>query len=89
MSSLEEKRNMVVLDYYDECSTIFECVYFDHIRFLGIENINDNLFLRFELKNGKQMRRSINDGNLVYKHVDVSDGHKEIVFTDIICDTDH
>jgi hypothetical protein len=88
MSSIKEKLNLIVLDYYDECSTISEYVYFDRIRFLGIENINNNLLLRFELKNGKQMRRLINDGNHTYKHVGVSDGHKEIVFTDI-CYTDH
>ena len=43
-------------------------------------------FLRFELENGKQMRRSINDAGLGYKHVAASAGHKEIVFKDIYSD---
>jgi hypothetical protein len=84
--SSKQKLEMIVLDYYNECSTNTDYVYFEHIHFLGVENINDNIFLRFELENGNQMRRSINDVGLGYKHVAASNGHKEIVFKDIDSD---
>ena len=84
--SSKQKLEMVVLDYYNECSTNKDYVYFERILFIGVENINDNIFLRFELENGKQMRRSINDVGLGYKHVAASAGHKEIVFKDIDSD---
>ena len=81
--SIKQKLEMIVLDYYNECSTNTDYVYFENIQFLGIENINGNLFLRFELENGNQMRRSINDTGLVYTHVAASNRHKKIVFKDI------
>ena len=84
--SSEQKLEMVVLDYYNECSTNTDYVYFERILFLGVENINDNIFLRFELENGRQIRRSINDVGLGYTHVAASAGHKEIVFKDIDSD---
>lgn len=84
--SSKQKLEMVVLDYYNECSTNTDYVYFERILFLGVENINDNIFLRFELENGKQMRRSINDTGLGYTHVAASNGHKEIVFKDMDSD---
>ena len=84
--SSKQKLEMVVLDYYNECSTNTDYVYFERILFLGVENINDNIFLRFELENGKQMRRSINDVGLGYTHVAASAGHKEIGFKDIDSD---
>jgi hypothetical protein len=74
--SSKQKLEMVVLDYYNECSTNTDYVYFERIQFLGVENINDNLFLRFELENGNQMRRSINDVGLGYTHMAASNGHK-------------
>ena len=84
--SSKQKLEMVVLDYYNECSTNTDYVYFERILFLGVENINDNIFLRFELENGKQIRRSINDVGLGYTHVAASAGHKKIVFKDIDSD---
>ena len=84
--SSKQKLEMVVLDYYNECSTNTDYVYFERILFLGVENINDNIFLRFELENGKQMRRSINDVGLGYTHVAASSGNKKIVFKDIDSD---
>ena len=42
--SSTQKLEMVVLDYYNECSTNTDYVYFERILFLGVENINDNIF---------------------------------------------
>jgi hypothetical protein len=84
--SSEQKLEMIVLDYYNEYSTRTGSVYFERIRFLGVEYIKNNLLLRFELENGKQIRRSINDTGLGYTHVAASNGHKEIVFKDMDSD---
>ncbi len=57
------------------------CVYFERIRFIGYELFCNNICLRFQLDNGKQIRRMLNDDGVEYKHVAASDGVKEIVFT--------
>ena len=78
---MTEKLKLIVLDYYAEYSTKSKCVYFERIRFIGYELFCNNICLRFQLDNGKQIRRMLNDDGVEYKHVAASDGVKEIVFT--------
>lgn len=78
---MNNKKELVLLDYYDEYSTTSNTLNFAHIRFIGYENVGkNNLCLRFQLDNGNQIRRMISDDGVEYKHAAVSDGHMEIVF---------
>ena len=69
MTTIQEKRSMKPLHYYNEMSSYSKQICYPNIQFLGIEYINDNLFLRFKLENGKQFRRQLNDTTSYYEHV--------------------
>ena len=91
----ELKRSMKLLNYYNQYSTYLSSmdgkehinekyVVFENLRFLGIDDVN---CLRFELNNGCQIRRSIDDTHLSYEAVtDIEyskDEIKKIVFKEI------
>ena len=78
---MNNKNDLILLDYYDEYSTTSNTLNFAHIRFIGYENVGkNNVCLRFQLDNGNQIRRMISDNGVEYKHAAVSDGPIEIVF---------
>ena len=62
-------------------------VVFENLRFLGIENMN---LLRFELNNGCQIRRHINDNYFSYEALTDIDYNeyeiKKIIFKEITTD---
>ena len=60
---------MKILNYYNEMSSYSNQVQYPNIQFLGIEYINDNPLLRFQLESGKQFRRQLNDNGMYYEHV--------------------
>ena len=69
MTTIEEKKAMKILNYYNEMSSYSTQVQYPNVQFLGIEYINDNPLLRFRLQNGKQFRRQLNDNTMYYEHV--------------------
>jgi hypothetical protein len=69
MTTIQEKKAMKILNYYNEMSSYSNEVQYPNVLFLGIEYINDNPLLRFQLKSGKQFRRQINDNGMYYEHV--------------------
>ena len=69
MTTIQEKRLMKPLHYYNEMSSYSKQICYPNIQFLGIEYIYDNLFLRFKLENGKQFRRPLDDKTSYYEHV--------------------
>ncbi len=69
MTTLEEKKAMKPLNYYNEMSTYSKQVQFPNVQFLGIEYIYDNPLLRFKLENGKHFRRHLNDSSSYYEHI--------------------
>ena len=89
----EKKRSMKLLNYYNEYSTYLSSMegtnekqlLFENLRFLGIEDIN---CLRFELNNGFQIKRRIDDIYVSYEALtDIEyneDEFKKIVFKEII-----
>jgi hypothetical protein len=85
MTTIHEKKEMKILNYYNEYTSNKLYLCFSHIRFLGIETISSNQFFRFELDNGNQFRRNVNDG--YYEQItddNYSDEEiKKIVFKDI------
>ncbi len=62
-----EKQEMKVLHYYNEYLGSNKILIFEKILFLGIENICNNLFLRFQMENNKQFRRDIHNDDLIYE----------------------
>ena len=69
MTTLEEKKAMKILNYYNEMSSYSKQIQYPNVQFLGIEYINDNPLLRFKLENGKHFRRQLNDNSSHYEHV--------------------
>ena len=69
MTTIQEKRLMKPLHYYNEMSSYSKQIYYPNIQFLGIEYIFNNPILRFKLENGKQFRRQLNDTSSYYEHV--------------------
>jgi hypothetical protein len=69
MTTIEEKKTMKILNYYNEMSSYSKQVQYPNVQFLGIEYINDNPLLRFKLENGKQFRRQLSDNTMYYEHV--------------------
>ncbi len=69
MTTLEEKKAMKILNYYNEISSYSKQIQYPNVQFLGIEYINDNPLLRFKLENGKHFRRQINDNTMYYEHI--------------------
>ena len=69
MTTIEEKKAMKILNYYNEMSFYSKQVQYPNVQFLGIEYINDNPLLRFKLENGKQFRRQLSDNTMYYEHV--------------------
>jgi hypothetical protein len=69
MTTIQEKRSLKHLHYYNEMSSYSKQLYYPNIQFLGIEYIYDNLFLRFKLENGKQIRRPLDDKTCYYEHI--------------------
>ena len=94
------KRSMKLLNYYDEYSNYLSSMdgdgtdqdghkylVFENLRFLGIEDMN---LLRFELNNGCQIRRHINDNYFSYNaltDIDYNEDEiKKIIFKEITTD---
>jgi hypothetical protein len=69
MTTIEEKKAMKPLNYYNEISSYSKQICYPNVQFLGIEYINDNPMLRFKLENGKQFRRQLNDNYSYYEHI--------------------
>ena len=69
MTTIQEKRLMKPLHYYNEMSSYSKQICYPNIQFLGIEYIFNNPILRFKLENGKQFRRQLNDTSSYYEHV--------------------
>ena len=69
MTTIQEKKAMKILNYYNELSAYSKQVQYSNVQFLGIEYINDNPLLRFKLENGKQFRRQLSDNTMYYEHV--------------------
>ena len=75
MTTIEEKKTMTILNYYNEMSSYSKQVQYPNVQFLGIEYINDNPLLRFRLKNGKQMTRQLNDNGTYYEVIPSKNNH--------------
>ena len=69
MTTLEEKKALKPLNYYNELSAFNKQISYSNVQFLGIEYINDNPLLRFKLENGKHFRRQLNDNSSHYEHI--------------------
>jgi len=69
MTTIEEKKAMKPLNYYNELSAYNKEVCYPNVQFLGIEYSNDNPLLRFKLENGKHFRRQLNDNYSHYEHI--------------------
>ena len=69
MTTIEEKKAMKILNYYNEMSSYSKQVQYPNVMFLGIEYINDNSLLRFKLENGKHFRRQLNDNTCYYEDI--------------------
>ena len=76
MTTIEEKKAMKPLNYYNELSAFNKQISYSNVQFLGIEYINDNPLLRFKLQNGKQFRRQLNDNTMYYEHIIKEDDGK-------------
>ena len=76
MTTIEEKKAMKILNYYNELSAYSKQVQYPNVQFLGIEYINDNPLLRFKLENGKHFRRQLNDNTMYYEHILKEDDSK-------------
>jgi hypothetical protein len=61
MTTIEEKKAMKPLNYYNELSAFNKQIVYPNVQFLGIEYISDNPLLCFKLENGKHFRRQLND----------------------------
>jgi len=70
MTTIDEKKEMKVLNYYNEMSAYTQKIVYPNVQFLGIEYISDNPLLCFKLENGKHFRRQLNDTiNFYYENV--------------------
>jgi hypothetical protein len=69
MTTIEEKKAMKPLNYYNELSAYNKQIVYPNVQFLGIEYINDNPLLRFKLESGKHFRRQLNDNYSHYEHI--------------------
>ena len=69
MTTIEEKKAMKPLNYYNELSAFNKQISYSNVQFLGIEYINDNPLLRFKLENGNQFRRQLTDNYSYYEQV--------------------
>ena len=76
MTTIEEKKAMKPLNYYNELSAYNKQICYPNVQFLGIEYINDNPLLRFKLENGKHFRRQLNDNNSHYEHIPTENDDK-------------
>jgi hypothetical protein len=76
MTTIEEKKAMKPLNYYNELSAFNKQISYSKVQFLGIEYINDNPLLRFKLENGKHFRRQLNDNSSHYEHISREDDDK-------------
>jgi hypothetical protein len=76
MTTLEEKKALKPLNYYNELSAYSKQICYPNVQFLGIEYINDNPLLRFKLENGKHFRRQLNDTTSYYEHIPTENDDK-------------
>ena len=76
MTTLEEKKALKPLNYYNELSAYSKQVQYPNVQFLGIEYINDNPLLRFKLENGKHFRRQLSDTTSYYEHIPTENDDK-------------
>ena len=76
MTTIEEKKTMKILNYYNEMSSYSKQVQYPNVQFLGIEYINDNPLLRFKLENGKHFRRQLSDTTSYYEHIPTENDDK-------------
>ena len=90
MTTLEEKKALKILNYYNEISCYNKKIQYPNVQFLGIEYSYNNPLLRFKLQNGQQFRRQLNDKGMYYEHVptkhdiEITDEEKQnIKFDDI------
>jgi hypothetical protein len=67
MSTIEEKKAMIPMNYYNEFNG--ENEYFKNMRFLGI-NYDGYPLMIFELANGKTVMRQLFDSSLQYELVE-------------------
>jgi hypothetical protein len=67
MSTTEEKKAMIPMNYYNEFNG--ENEYCKNMRFLGIR-YDGYLLLKFELANGKTVMRQLFDSSLRYELVE-------------------
>jgi hypothetical protein len=67
MSTIEEKKAMIPMNYYNEFNG--ENEYFKNMRFLGI-NYDGYPLMIFELANGKTVMRQLFDSSLRYELVE-------------------
>lgn len=76
MTTIEEKKAMKPLNYYNELSAFNKQISYSNVQFLGIEYINDNPLLRFKLENGKHFRRQLYDNYSHYEHIPTENDDK-------------
>ena len=76
MTTIEEKKAMKPLNYYNELSAFNKQISYSNVQFLGIEYINDNPLLRFKLENGKHFRRQLSDTTSYYEHIPTENDDK-------------
>ena len=69
MTTIEEKKAMKILNYYNEMSSYSKQIQYPNVQFLGIEYIYNNPLLRFKLESGKHFRRQLNDSSSYYEHI--------------------
>ncbi len=69
MSNPDEKKSMKPLNYYNEMSAFSKQIHYPNVRFLGMEYINDNPLMRFQLENGKHFRRQLFDNSIYYEPI--------------------
>jgi hypothetical protein len=67
MSTPQEKCDMKKLGFYKEIHSCSKHILYEKVQFLGLEYIGNNLFLRFQLVNGKHFRRLVNDEYFTYE----------------------
>jgi hypothetical protein len=69
MTTIEEKKAMKVLNYYNEISNYTQQVQYPNVVFLGIEYSYNNPLLCFKLENGNIFKRQLNYTGAYYEEV--------------------
>lgn len=90
MDNLQQP-SLRILNYYDEYNDSNKtCLYNSKLRFLGIEYVNTNPLMRFEMQNGLHIRRQLSE-KIHYEHVPTEndiyteEDIKKIKFKEIKC----